>query len=173
MIGGESSEAPDKSRGARGNQSEIEDNSHKYAGYLRGCASKTRGAPGRKPENAWNVSTKCSIKREEQTMRVQILRITVYSILLYCANLACAPTLSSDDYNTSCEKDEDCVVIPAGNVCDCTEPKGSVNVNEKDKYYSDYNELRSTCIAIVNDCAYDEDTTAICANKSCRAWRPQ
>jgi hypothetical protein len=89
----------------------------------------------------------------------------VFSILATLAS--CAPTMSTANYDTDCSADDDCIVVPQGDVCDCRQPKGAINKKDQDAYYEVYERLRGDCVVIAYDCGMDSSITAVCSSGQC------
>jgi hypothetical protein len=79
--------------------------------------------------------------------------------------LACSGSLAEDDYEQGCKRNDDCVTVRTGDLCDCACEFGAISKGAIPRYESDSFSARKSCD---NDCApCKEAPAAVCKDGTC------
>jgi hypothetical protein len=70
------------------------------------------------------------------------------------------------DFDTSCKKDQDCIVVQVGDACGCGCGNAAINVDSQAEYNSVYADRRSHCLQVV-DCDCAATLAPVCTQGQC------
>ena len=79
--------------------------------------------------------------------RVPFLSILALSVATALGVVACDKTLHLSDFDTSCQKDSDCIAVYVGPpaCCEASSPNAAINVSDQAKYDSEVHAQGLTC----------------------------
>ena len=93
------------------------------------------------------------------------LRIVALALLVISFSCGDDKVISEDDYDRSCNMDEDCTCILVGDICDCVCEWGSINKAERGRYTEDRYSIECN-----SDCSPCESTfVSKCIEGICNA----
>lgn len=79
---------------------------------------------------------------------------------------ACSKTISITDFDTSCQKDSDCIAVYIGPpmCCSSSSPNAAINVSDQAKYDS---EIQAQGIMCNVECIGFQPPTPVCSSGTC------
>ena len=96
-----------------------------------------------------------------------------HGFLAVFALAACAQdtTILLSDFDTSCAKDQDCIVVQTGNICGCDCGNSAINVKGSAAYQSEFDDKGTHCTA-KTFCGCSDFPSAVCRQGQCAFVAP-
>lgn len=80
-----------------------------------------------------------------------------------CADSPSQTHISASDYDQSCERDEQCIMVIEGDVCDCGQP-APLNIDAEDDFREDKKRMGRNC---TEGCIPEYSLEGVCTGGTC------